>query len=38
MTQNQDKANGDEVGSFWLTSDGNTIDIKEANINLDENS
>lgn len=33
-----DKANGDEVGSFWLTSDGNTIDIKEANINLDENS
>ena len=32
-----DKANGDEVGSFWLTSDGNTIDIKEVNINLDGN-
>lgn len=30
-----DKANGDEVGSFWLTSDGNTIDIREVNINLD---
>lgn len=33
-----DKANGDEVGSFWLTSDGNTIDIREVNINLDGNS
>ena len=32
-----DKANGDEVGSFWLTSDGCTIDIKEVNINLDGN-
>ena len=32
-----DKANGDEVGSFWLTSDGNTIDIREVNINLDGN-
>ena len=32
-----DKANGEEVGSFWLTSDGNTIDIKEVNINLDGN-
>ncbi len=32
-----DKASGDEVGSFWLTSDGNTIDIKEVNINLDGN-
>ena len=32
-----DKAKGDEVGSFWLTSDGNTIDIKEVNINLDGN-
>lgn len=32
-----DKANGDEVGSFWLTSDGNTIDIKDVNINLDGN-
>ena len=30
-----DKADGEEVGSFWLTSDGNTIDIKEVNINLD---
>ena len=27
-----DKANGEEVGSFWLTSDGNTIDIREVNI------
>ena len=33
-----DKANGDEVGSFWLTSDGNTIDIREVNIDLDGNS
>ena len=33
-----DKTNGDEVGSFWLTSDGNTIDIKKVNINLDGNS
>ena len=33
-----DKANGEEVGSFWLTSDGNTIDIREVNINLDGNS
>lgn len=32
-----DKANGDEVGSFWLTSDGNTIYIREVNINLDGN-
>ena len=32
-----DKANGEEVGSFWLTSDGNTIDIREVNINLDGN-
>ena len=32
-----DKANGKEVGSFWLTSDGNTIDIREVNINLDGN-
>lgn len=24
-----DRANGEEVGSFWLTSDGNTIDIKK---------
>ncbi len=32
-----DKANGDEVGSFWLTSDGNTIDIRKVNINLDGN-
>ena len=36
-TGNLDKANEDEVGSFWLTSDGNTIDIKEVNINLDGN-
>ena len=33
-----DRANGEEVGSFWLTSDGNTIDIKKVNINLDGNS
>ena len=33
-----DKTNGDEVGSFWLTSDGNTIDKKKVNINLDGNS
>lgn len=32
-----DKANGEKVGSFWLTSDGNTIDIREVNINLDGN-
>ena len=32
-----DKANGEEVGSFWLRSDGNTIDIREVNINLDGN-
>lgn len=32
-----DKANGEEVGSFWLTSDGNTIDIREVNIKLDGN-
>ena len=32
-----DKANGEEVGSFWLTSDGNAIDIREVNINLDGN-
>ena len=30
-----DKANGEEVGSFWLTSDGNAIDIKEVSISLD---
>lgn len=33
-----DKADGENVGSFWLTSDGSTIDIKEVNINLDGNS
>ena len=32
-----DKANGEKVGSFWLRSDGNTIDIREVNINLDGN-
>lgn len=32
-----DKANREEVGSFWLRSDGNTIDIREVNINLDGN-
>ena len=32
-----DKANGEEVGSFLLTSDGKTIDIKKTNINLDGN-
>ena len=32
-----DKANGIEVGSFWVTSGGNKIDIKEVNISLDGN-
>ena len=32
-----DKADGENVGSFWLTSDGNTIDIKEVSMSLDGN-
>ena len=33
-----DMANGNNVGSFWLTSDGTGIDIKEVNMSLDGNS
>lgn len=32
-----DMANGEEAGSFWLTSNGVEIDIKAVNINLDGN-
>lgn len=32
-----DMANGEETGSFWLTSNGIEIDIKAVNINLDGN-
>lgn len=32
-----DNAIGNNVGSFWLTSEGNNIDIKEVNISLDGN-
>ena len=32
-----DIANGEEAGSFWLTSNGVEIDIKAVNINLDGN-
>lgn len=32
-----DMANGEEAGSFWLTSSGVEIDIKAVNINLDGN-
>ena len=32
-----DMANGEEAGSFWITSNGVEIDIKAVNINLDGN-
>lgn len=32
-----DMTNGEEAGSFWLTSNGVEIDIKAVNINLDGN-
>ena len=33
-----DKAYNEDVGSFWLSSDGNKIEIKNININLDGNA
>ena len=33
-----DKAYEESVGSFWLNSDGNNIEIKTININLDGNA
>ena len=33
-----DKAYEENVGSFWLNSDGNNIEIKTININLDGNA